>query len=100
SRPDLTACEFADFLPDTPENQLLRSTLEVLLTRRLLPGLRVRAEQLMRSFIGVSLVRPSRRLIDACRITRLNQHYGPAIALCRLFLEGAGLELETGDLSA
>src|SRR5437763_15937545 len=54
----------------------------------------------MRSFIGVSLVRPSRRLIDACRITRLNQHYGPAIALCRLFLEGAGLELETGDLPA
>ena len=100
ARPDLTACEFADFLPDTPENQLLRATVEVILTRRLLPGLRARVEQGLRSFIGVSFVRPSRRLIDACRITRLNQHSGPAIALCRLFLEGAGLELESGDLPA
>ena len=100
ARPDLAACEFADFLPDTPENQLLRSTLEVLLTRQLLPGLRIRAGQLLRSFMGVSFVRPSRRLLDGCRITRLNHHYGPAIALCRLFLEGAGLELESGDLPA
>jgi 5-methylcytosine-specific restriction enzyme subunit McrC len=100
ARPDLTACAFADFLPDTPENQLLRSTLEVLLTRRLLPGLRARAAQLLRSFIGVSFVRPSRKLLTACRITHLNQQYGPAIDLCRLFLEGAGLELESGEQSA
>jgi 5-methylcytosine-specific restriction enzyme subunit McrC len=100
ARPDLTACQFADFLPDTPENQLLRATLEVLLTRRLLPGLRVRAEQLLRSFAGVSFLRPSRRLLDSCRITRLNQHYRPAVDLCRLFLEGAGLELDPGDIAA
>src|SRR5262249_37714253 len=28
SRPGLLACEFAEFLPDRPENQVLRATLE------------------------------------------------------------------------
>jgi 5-methylcytosine-specific restriction enzyme subunit McrC len=100
AHPELTACEFADFLPDTPANQLLRTTLEDLLTRRMLPGLRARAEQLMQSFGGVAYVRPSRRLLDACRITRLNQHYRPAVELCRLFLQGLGLELKRGGVSA
>jgi 5-methylcytosine-specific restriction enzyme subunit McrC len=100
AHPELTACEFADFLPNIPENQLLRATLEVLLIRRLLPGLRVRAEHLMQSFGGVASVRPSQRLLDASRITRLNQHYRPAVELCRLYLEGLGLELDSGNVSA
>jgi 5-methylcytosine-specific restriction enzyme subunit McrC len=100
AHPELTPCEFGDFLHDTPENQLLRTTLEVLLTRQLLPGMRVRAEQLIQHFGGVAYVRFSRRLLDTCRITRLNQHYRPAVELCRIFLQGLGLQLETGGVSA
>lgn len=99
-RPGLVPCEFADFLPDIPENRVLRATLEVLTTRRLLPGLRARVEQLLRSFQGVAFVRPTLGLLSACRINRLNQHYGPALELCRLFLAQSGLDLDVGSVAA
>jgi hypothetical protein len=79
ARPGLTACEFADFLPDTLENRVLRATLEVLATRRLLPGIRLRLEQVLRRFQCVALVRPDGSTLSACRINRLNQGYAPAI---------------------
>jgi 5-methylcytosine-specific restriction enzyme subunit McrC len=100
AKPGLVACEFADFLPDTPENRVLRTTLEVLVTRRVLPGVRTRAEQLLRSFLGVSLVRPTSSLLASCRIDRLNRRYESALDLCRLFLEQSGIELEPGDVGA
>jgi 5-methylcytosine-specific restriction enzyme subunit McrC len=100
ARPGLTPCEFADFLPDIPENRVLRGTLEVLATKRLLPGLRTRVEQLLRSFQGVALVRPTSRLLASCRISRLNRHYHPALELCRLFVDQAGVELDVGAVSA
>jgi 5-methylcytosine-specific restriction endonuclease McrBC regulatory subunit McrC len=102
TRPGLVSCEFADFLPDTPENQVLRFTLDALASQRLLPGLRVRAEGLLRSFDRVRLVQPSLRQLDACqgRVMRLNQHYSPAFKLCRLFLEGSGIEADTGAIPA
>lgn len=100
SRPGLTACEFADFLPDIVENRIIRATLEVLATHSLLPGIRVQVEQLLRSFQMVSYVRPTRQLIEAYRETRLNLHYAPLIQLCRLFLEQAGVELEPGNVRA
>lgn len=97
TRPGLVPCEFADFLPDTPENRLLRATLEVLLTRRLLPGLRARGELALRDFVGVSFRRPSWRLLNACRLTRLNQHYRSAIDLCRLIFQGSGWSSRAGS---
>jgi 5-methylcytosine-specific restriction endonuclease McrBC regulatory subunit McrC len=102
TRPGLVSCEFADFLPDTPENQVLRFTLDALASRRLLRGLRVRAEGLLRSFDRVALVQPSLRQLDACqgRVMRLNQHYAPAFKLCRLLLEGSGVEAENGAVPA
>jgi 5-methylcytosine-specific restriction enzyme subunit McrC len=100
ARPGLTACEFADFLPDIPENRVLRGTLEVLATKRLLPGLCTRVEQLLRSFQRVAFVRPTSRLLASCRITRLNRHYHPALELCRLFVDQAGVELDVGAVSA
>lgn len=99
ARPGLTLCEFADLLPDTPENRVLRAALELLATRRLLPGLRPRVDQLLRYFAGVTLVQPSSRLIGACRITRLNQHYGPALELSRLLIEQSGIEADLGPVS-
>jgi 5-methylcytosine-specific restriction enzyme subunit McrC len=100
ARPGLTSCEFADFLPDIPENRLLRATLEILATRRLLPGLRIRVEQLLRTFQGVAFVRPTLGLVGSCRITRLNQHYRPAVELCRMFLEQSGVGLDVGEVTA
>jgi 5-methylcytosine-specific restriction enzyme subunit McrC len=98
THPGLASCEFADYLPNTPENQLLRATLEILATRRLLPGLRLRISRLLPSFHGVNLVQPIRTLLESCRITRLNQHYAPALELCRLVLEQAGPEANDGSL--
>lgn len=98
--PGLVSCEFGDFLPDTPENRVLRATLELLATCRLLPGLAIRVEQLLRSFQGVALVRPAHRLLLACRISRLNQHYVPALELCRIVLDQLGLEADGGNVAA
>jgi 5-methylcytosine-specific restriction enzyme subunit McrC len=98
THPGLASCELADYVPNTPENQLLRATLELLATRRLLPGLRLRISRLLPSFHGVNLVQPTRTLLESCRITRLNQHYVPALELCRLVFEQAGLEESNGDV--
>lgn len=100
SHPGLALYEFADFLPDTPENRLLRSALEVLANRRLLPGLRQRVDQLVRGFHGVSLVRPTAQLVAGCQITRLNQHYRSALELSRLLIEQSGVEAEAGEILA
>ena len=100
SHPGMVGCEYADLLPDTPENRLIRTVLEVLATRHLLPGLRGRVDQLLMHFDGVGLERPHRRLIDECRITRVNQHYGPILRLCEVFLEQLGLEGEPGHVMA
>jgi len=100
ARHGLTACEFADFLPDIPENRVLRASLEVLATQRLLPGIRVRVEQLLRSFQGVAFIRPTKGLLASCRITRLNRHYRPALELCRLLLDQAGMGLGVGSVGA
>lgn len=100
AHPGMLRCEFSDFLPDTPENRVIRATLEALGTQRLLPGLHPRMATLLRSFQDVELSRPSARLLDECRITRLNLHYQPTLALCRLFLEQSGLTAERGEISA
>lgn len=99
-RPGLTPCEFTDYLPDTPDNRVLRGTLEILSTRRLHLGLKPRVEQLLRSFQNVTLTRPSRHFLSSWTPTRLNRHYGPALRLCQLFLDQTGIELGTGTLSA
>jgi 5-methylcytosine-specific restriction enzyme subunit McrC len=91
-RAGLARCEFSDFIADTPENRVLRATLEVLASRRLLPGLRLRLHGVLRAFGTVTLVPATPALLGTTRITRLNQHYEPALELCRIVLEGIGLE--------
>lgn len=96
----LLPCEFSDLLPDTPENRVLRATLEALSTRRLLPGLRERVLAAVGWLGAVTPVPPSPRLLDAVHLSRLNRHYRPALELCRLFLEGRGVEQPTGAVPA
>lgn len=96
----LTACEFADFVPDIPENRVLRATLELLATQRLLPGVRARVEQLLGAFQRVAFIRLVEGSLPSWRISRLNRHYQPALELCRLFLEQAGVSHLVGSIAA
>jgi 5-methylcytosine-specific restriction enzyme subunit McrC len=93
-------CEFADFLPDIPENRILRAGLELLATQRLLPGLHVRVEQLLAGFQRVAFIRPFAEQLPSWHITRLNRHYEPALELCRLLFDQADASLEVGSLAA
>jgi 5-methylcytosine-specific restriction enzyme subunit McrC len=76
SHPNLVACEFTDFLPDTPENRVLRMTLEALGRSRLLPGLRARVLAATEWLAGVTLVPFSPQLASGIRLTRLNDSRG------------------------
>ena len=99
-RPGLTACEFTDFLPNIPENRILRAALELLATQRLLPGLRARVEQLLASFHRVAIIHPAGGQLPAWRPSRLNRHYQPALQLCRLLLDQTGVSLKAGSVAA
>jgi len=96
----LVACEFADFLPDIPENRILRAALERLGTQRLLPGLRARVEQLLAGFQRVAFIRLTVGQLPSFRITRLNRYYQPALELCRLLFDQGGASTDVGPLSA
>jgi 5-methylcytosine-specific restriction enzyme subunit McrC len=98
--PGLTTCEFSDLLPDTPENRVLRATLEALGRSRLLPGLRLRAMAATEWLSDVTLCPLTPRLLADVHLTRLNARYRPALELCRLYLEGRAVEQPTGEVSA
>jgi 5-methylcytosine-specific restriction enzyme subunit McrC len=100
SHPHLAACEFTDFLPDTPENRVLRMTLEALGRSRLLPGVRARVLGATGWLAGVTPLPISAQLAAEIRLTRLNAHYRPALELCRLYLEGRAVEQPTGEVPA
>lgn len=97
ARPGLSACEFADFLSDIPENRVLRSALEVLASRKLLPWLKIRVEDQLRNFQNVSFTQPTSHLLDQCRQIRLYAHYQPALDLSRLLFEQTGVEQQIGE---
>lgn len=100
TNPALTPCEFTDFLLDTPENRVLRATLEALARSRLLPGLRVRA-MTATEWLGNVTVRPlTPQLVAAVQLSRLNAHYRAALNLCRVYLDGRGVEQPTGEAPA
>ncbi|MEO3939776.1 hypothetical protein V3C41_01680 [Paenarthrobacter nicotinovorans] len=93
-------CEFADFVSDTPENQMLRGVLELLA-----PAVRNRAVRRAYndalSYLGeVSPIRPSLANLDRLQLNRLNQHYKPSLRLARLALEGAGVIGSAGEYAA
>jgi 5-methylcytosine-specific restriction enzyme subunit McrC len=100
ARPGLVSCEYTDFLPDTPENRILRGTLEALSVNRLHPGVRGRLADLLGVFSQVSYIRVSTAMFERLQLNRLNRHYRPALELCRLFAEAAGLDVEPGQTRA
>ena len=100
SQPGLTPCRFSDFTPDTSENRVLRATLESLMTETLYPGLRDRVDALTRMLPNVTLGWLSRALFSSVRVTRLNQAYGPALELCRIYFEHRGVDDAAGRITA
>jgi 5-methylcytosine-specific restriction enzyme subunit McrC len=99
SKPGLVPCRFEDFVVDTLENRILRGTLEIL-SSSLLSGIcRRMVRSALAAFSQVRLVQPTTLMFHRVALTRMTHYYGPALALCRLVLESAGIELEAGDVS-
>jgi len=99
TKPGLVPCQFEDFVVDTDENRILYGTLEILSTSSLSPAYRKRLDHALAAFRQVALVRPILQMFDKARLNRLNSYYQPALTLCRLVLESAGIDLESGDVS-
>jgi 5-methylcytosine-specific restriction enzyme subunit McrC len=95
----LIPCRFEDFVLDTVENRILRGTLEILASAELTPGVRKAVWRALSAFRQVHLVRPTHILFARAHLSRLNSYYEPALTLCRLVLESAGIELDTGDVA-
>jgi len=95
----LIPCRFEDFVLDTVENRILRGSLEILATTELTPGIRKTVWRALSAFREVRLVRPTHMLFARARVSRLNSYYEPALTLCRLVLECAGVDLDSGDVA-
>ena len=96
----LVHCEFEDFALDTPENRLLLGTLRLMSKTRLHGEVRRRVEWLMKAMDVSEAIEPSASAFQAIQMTRLNQHYEPALRLARLFVTGSGLDSELGAVDA
>jgi 5-methylcytosine-specific restriction enzyme subunit McrC len=99
SKSGLVPCRFEDFVLDTTENRVLRGTLEILAAGDLAPEIRRRLWRTLSVFRQVALVRPTQLLFSQTRLNRLNTYYEPALTLCRLVLECAGLDVESGNVT-
>lgn len=97
SKPGLIPCRFEDFLVDTLENRILRGTLEILSGCPLSQTCRRRIRTSLHAFGRVAYSRPTRAMFDRLRIHRLTSHYEPALTLCWIVLESAGIELAPGE---
>jgi len=98
-KPGLVPCRFEDFSFDTVENRILRGTLEILSAYQLSGPCCRRLRGALAAFGQVSLVQPTGRMFDSLRLSRLSFYYEPALTLCRLVLESAGIELDAGDVA-
>jgi 5-methylcytosine-specific restriction enzyme subunit McrC len=99
SNPGLVPCRFEDFVLDTVENRILRGILELLSGSLLSDGCRRRLRSVLAAFGRVKLVRPSTLMFHRVALTRMTSYYEPALRLCRLVLESAGIELDEGDVA-
>ncbi len=96
--PGLVQCEFSDFLPDTPENRIIRATLEALAIAPIHPVLRLRALELTSLLTGVTPVQLTSALFHRVRLTRLTAQYGPGLELCRLWFDREGVKHAAGEV--
>jgi 5-methylcytosine-specific restriction enzyme subunit McrC len=89
---------YEDFTADIPENRLLRSAIERLLSlARVPPPARARLHGLRAALEHVSVL-PDLRQVELPATTRLNQRYGAALVLGKLILDGRSLRLERGPI--
>jgi 5-methylcytosine-specific restriction enzyme subunit McrC len=99
SKPGLVPCRFEDFVVDTIENRILRGILELLSASPLSDGCRRRLRSVLAAFGRVKLVRPSTLMFHRIALTRMTSYYEPALTLCQLVLESAGIEMDAGDVA-
>jgi len=99
SKPGLVPCRYEDFVVNTVENRILRGTLELLSAAQLAPAWRMRLQETLIAFGQVRLVHPTQRMFDRTHLNRLSSYYEPALMVCRLVLESAGIELDAGDVT-
>ncbi|PXW30378.1 UNVERIFIED_CONTAM: 5-methylcytosine-specific restriction enzyme subunit McrC [Williamsia faeni] len=95
------ACTYDDFTEDISENRVLRAaTQRALRVPRVDPADRQRLMRQLVALEGVTdkTVRPEN--VDHIRLTRLNQHYAPALGLARLVLANLTLTDTSGTTSA
>lgn len=100
SKPGQVPCRFEDFVLDTAENRILKGTLELLSSFPLSEGCRRKLRSVRAAFGQVRLVTPSSLMFHRIALTRMTSYYEPALTLCRLILESAGIELEVGEISS
>lgn len=90
---------FDEYTLDVTENQLIAGAVRVLSgVAHIDPGLRTRLRRIERVLVGVEPTRPSSRPPDVT-FTRLNDRYRAAVALARIALRGAALDV-TGERAA
>ena len=93
-------CRYDDFTSDIAENRRLRCALVTMLqTPNLSAATRREAIDLLTRFADVSYTPPSAHAVPI-PITRLNEHYGSALELATLALQGLSVTHEAGSLSA
>jgi 5-methylcytosine-specific restriction enzyme subunit McrC len=99
--PSPIACRFDEYTADVAENRYLLAAVERVLrvagvdprTRSLLQHTRGRFEE-------VTPILPTTAQLDAISYTRLNEHYRPAMRLCRLIVQSLSLADSLGSAAA
>jgi 5-methylcytosine-specific restriction enzyme subunit McrC len=95
------ACAYDDFSEDVIENRVLRAAIRLALrVPRVDPGERQRLMRQLVALEGVAEVAVRAETVDAIQVTRLNQHYAPALGLARLVLANLTLTDVRGSTSA
>ncbi len=95
------ACTYDDFTEDVVENRVLRAAARrALRVPRLDPSDRQRLQRQLGALTGVADVPVTAETAAGIHLTRLNEHYAPALALARLVLGNLTLTDAAGALSA
>lgn len=99
ARLPMVDCEFSEFTLDTPANRLLRGSLELLAGLATHKATRRKLRESLQSMAMVPFEHPTREAFGTLRLDPLATYYEPALNLCRLAIEGSGLD-EAGTSSA
>ncbi|WP_232719388.1 McrC family protein [Gordonia metallireducens] len=95
------ACRYDDFSEDVLENRVLRAAVRLALrVPRVDPEDRQRLTRQLAALDNVADVSVRAETFDSVHITRLNQHYSPALGLARLVLANLTLSDARGSTTA